>query len=247
LFPTILEWVVTCAILMWVLPHVLGPILVWYSQKIPEHYRLAPIEGMQGPEYWSSAVAMMHEDLLGLGFEHVAVSELAMNKVSMVFSLYRDDRRRLSGTLVHAKSKAMNFAFAEFTQLYADGSALSIYNAPIASVYPPSQYKFHCRFPKVKAVAELLRITEKIRDGYPNTHPPVVLPKGNEFQAIGMFLDRESNELIQKGWLSSQASNGFRRLTIKGAVLMTWKSCWPWKTILDRMDQRRSLKALQRA
>lgn len=64
---------------------------------------------------------------------------------------------------------------------------------------------------------------------------------------IEAHLTEEMNLLISKGWASTKVINNVRKLTIKGAIFMTWKLCWPVKLWFNNRDVSQSKKALRNA
>jgi hypothetical protein len=57
------------------------------------------------------------------------------------------------------------------------------------------------------------------------------------------FHNEELAHLVQTGIFSHCVNNGKRRVTLKGAFVMTWKLAWPSKSILLFLESRRAKAA----
>jgi hypothetical protein len=82
----------------------------------------------------------------------------------------------------------------------------------------------------------LLALAEKLILGNKKNEQKITFTRGSEFEAVETYLNRELNELVKKGWVQSRTGAGGRHLTVKGALLMTWKLVWPIKQILNKSD-----------
>ena len=90
-------------------------------------------------------------------------------------------------------------------------------------------------------------ITEKLIANYKGIKTKNSLTPNNEFKEIEEYLNLELKDNIEKGYISSNMHNGIRRLTIKGAILMTWKMVWPIKQALNFKETLYSKRALKNA
>ena len=236
-------WIGGAVILIPALQHLLGPILVWYSQKAPERYRLQEVDDAEVFGESSGSMALRHAQLLALDFDYAGAFRLQQRQTATVFAMYRHRPTKMTAAAVIVASRTAEIAYLEFTQTYRDGSVLNVNNSPIAPVYPPSENKLQYRYPNVAQAAALFEMAKKLAAGSAKAHPATALAAGRELETVERFLNNELRELIAGGWYSERVVDGERRLTLKGALVFTWKCAWPGKPILDYLDRRRSMRA----
>lgn len=242
---TLLEWTIIIILVLIALPYIIGPALVWMSQTMPERYHFTQLDPDAFLSERSETFLQLHEQILAAGFRYIGSSSLLMSHSSMAFSIYYQPETRLCCTLSSAYSEPMNTTQLEFTQLYEDGSLISVNNNPLFNIYPAWDKKTGYRFPQVNNFNELLEIADTLLSMQPAWPLKKALPEGHEFELIEEHLNEEMQRLIDTGYVSRTVSNGERKLTIKGALLFTWKLCWPIKNYLGRRDETLSQKALR--
>ncbi len=240
----ILEWIIYIALALTALPYVVGPPLVWLSQTMPEAYRFALLDTEAFLAERSDTFLALHKQISASGFHYIGSSELAMSHSSMAFSIYFNPESLLCCTLSSAYSEPMNTTQIEFTQLFEDGSVVNINNNPLFNIYPDWDKKIGYRFPQVNDFDQLLSIASALIAAHQTTSSKSGLEQGREFAVIEQHLNSEMQRLIDTGYVSPTVHQGKRRLTIKGALLFTWKLCWPIKGWLARRDEIFSRKAL---
>ena len=239
----IAEWLFNGVLIFLGIQFLLGPVIVWRSQKMPEYYRFNIIESQKFLSERSPTFIALHKTIQGSGFEYTGSSELLMSNLSMYFSLYNHFDKKIACTLVTAHSKPVNTTHIEFTQMYEDGSVLNVSNASVINVYPRSVSRLSFRFPRVNEFGQLLALAERLIRNHKQGERRITFKRGQEFEALESYLNRELKELIARGWVRSDVVAGQRRLTIKGATLMTWKMLWPVRQILSNIDISRSRRA----
>jgi len=241
------KWIIDVVIIYFCFQYTVGPILVWWSHKMPDKYKLNLLDTDNFLSKRSQIFLELHSQIQDNNFIYIGSSELIMGKSSLYFSLYNNDDKQLACTLVTASASPIHTTHIEFTKTYEDGSVLDVSNALMSGVYPESKMKLQFRFPHINDFNKLLKVTEKLVSCYKNNAVQSTLSKNNEFSEVEGFLNMELIELIENGWVKQTNSDGFRRLTIKGALLMTWKMIWPIKQILNYKDVYTSKQALKNA
>jgi hypothetical protein len=241
-----LEWIVKIGLALLGIQYALGPILVWWSQKMPEAYRFNKLDSSKFLSERSDTFLNLHKEILSRGFEYVGSSEMKASNSSMYFSIYYNIETKLCCTLSSAHSKPSNTTQMEFTQLFADGSLININNNPLFHVYPEWDKKKCYRFPNINSFTELLDVSRKLINSYGSAEKTGFTP-GEEFSVIESHLTDELLRLVSLGWVSKKVFNGERRLTVKGAILLTWQLCWPIKKVMSNKDEKLSNRALQNA
>ena len=226
----------------------LGPIMVYLNQNIPIKYKFTILDSEIFLEERGSIFRALHDQILGSGFRYVGSSELNMSHSALYFFIYYNEELKLTCTLMtaHAAHNAP-FTQIEFTQLYKDGTLFGVNNNGIFGVYPKWSIKDGYRYPSVNDYNQLLNIARKLIDRYKSNCTPIELEPGSEFQIIESHLNDEVQHLIEIDWVSPRQRGDSYHLTIKGALLMTWKMCWPIKSFINKADIKRSESALRNA
>jgi len=241
-----LEWLLVPLALFMCLQYGLGPIMVYRNQRMPDRYSFSLLEGEGFLSDRGLAFSSLHYQVQQQGFRYAGSSELKLSHSVIYFSVYYSERRKLCCSLMAAHATHCEpLTSVEFTQMYSDGTLLNVNNTAVFGVYPEWEKKVAYRFPHVSDLVELLDVAERIIKTRNSKAEPVAMVDGKEFEAVESHLNEELDRLIKLGWVSSRLFGGERRLTMKGAVLMTWKMCWPIKFILNQRDVRRSMKVLK--
>lgn len=243
-----INWLIYPLLIFFSVQYLLGPIMVYINQKLPIKYRFKILDRETFLKERGSMFGALHEQILGSGFRYVGSSELNMSHSALYFSIYYSEDLRLTCTLMtaHAAHNAP-FTQIEFTQIYEDGTLFGVNNNGIFGAYPKWSIKDGYRFPSVNDFNRLLSITHKLISRYKRDCFPIALEPGSEFQTIENHLNDEVQHLIEIGWVSPKQHGESYHLSIKGAVLMTWKMCWPIKVFINKADVKRSEAALRNA
>ena len=243
-----INWIIYPVMIFLCVQYVLGPIMVYFNQKLPTKYRFEILDSEEFLNERGSMFCALHEQILGSGFRYVGSSELNMSHSALYFSIYYSEELKLTCTLMTAHA-AHNVPFTqiEFTQIYEDGTLFGVNNNGIFGAYPKWSIKDGYRFPSINDFNKLLEITEKLIGRYKSDCAPIALEAGTEFQIIENHLNDEVKHLIEIGWVSPKKSGKNYNLTVKGAVIMTWKMCWPIKMFINKADIKRSEIALRNA
>ncbi len=242
-----ITWIINVLLIILSIQYVIGPILVWRSQKFPSKYIFNLLDNESFLSERSPTFMQLHNQIISEGFEYIGSSELIQVNSSMYFSIYNNNELKLACTLSSAHSSAINTTQIEFTQMYCNGSVLNVNNAPLFNIYPRTDKKLCFRFPEINEFSQLLKIASKLIKSKKLDEERTTFERGEEFATIENHLNDEVKYLVKKGWVSDQVNNKQRKLTIIGAILMTWKLCWPIKQILSRLDTAYSTKALENA
>ena len=228
------------------LQYIVGPVLVYFTQKFPKEFKFK----LHDPEAFlrdrPDRFKDLHDTILKNSFDFIGSSELAPTNTIMYFSVYNNSDLKLSCTLSSAHTKQMQSVQIEFTQMYSDGSVMNVNNNPIFDVYPKNDQKLSFRFPHIKDFDQLFGNAKLLTNAYGNEKTPVTFEQGHAFATIESLLTKELDLLVNKGFISAKVINDERRLTPKGALLMTWKLCWPVKLFFNYNDIEFSKKALER-
>jgi len=223
-----------CALLL-LFFHISSPLIVRKTERLPETYRFNAT-----PAFETDLVRSLKFQLSTLGFEYIGSSELRDSISDTHFSLFREKEGTLSATVVTVQNPLDHFTYLEFMQLYQDGTVVSVSNAPVCSVYPTMDKRITLRLPKVQNSETLLKVVELAKFHSSLNAPAVPLRDGTEFAQVAATLNDELQQLINRGYVASDARNGQRSLTLKGALLFAWKSLWPWRYFRQRLEEKQT-------
>lgn len=243
-----LKIVVGLIVLIALLPNLLGPLLIWKIQRIPARIRFKPHDEASFLESRDAQFQALDADIRALGFAYLGSSFMRDTQTEANFSLYTHPSDQSCAMVVNMASKIKSLTYVEFTQMYADGSLLSVSNVDMPSTYPRMQMKIGARYPDVHRSEELYARFRALRSGLDNTARPVPYSTEEGFRLIEDFMDMESDHMVELGYCHPQVdADGRRRLTLKGAYLLTWRSITPGKPLVDWLDKRRSGRLLAAA
>jgi len=221
------------------LVNLIGPLLVLRTQKIPARVRFSSVDNTRFMAERDARFKQLDQEVRELDFDHLGSSALQNNQTTSYFSLYAHPREQAAAMLVTMASGSKKVTYAEFAQLYADGTLLDVNNAPVLPSYPRMDCKRGVRLPAVNELKVLLNTLQALRGLLPNSAPAIPYPSDQGFKPIEDFIARESDELARLGYCHAEIDdNGRRALTLKGALLLTWKNAIPGKLILALMEQR---------
>ncbi|MFZ5757121.1 MAG: hypothetical protein ACOY3X_09475 [Pseudomonadota bacterium] len=240
-------WLAGVILAFMAVPFLVGPVLVLMQQRLPARYRFEKRESRTFLAEQTPTFLALHHALLQKGFNPAGASVLQMRHVKTDFSLYLDEQAGVICTLSTAASSLGVSTQAEFTQMYSDGSLVNVNNHPVINVYPRNPRREAYRFPELNDLDALLAAAMKIFAARGSGRQVSRYPLDEVWLAMEVWLDAELDALIAGGYVSETVQDGQRRLTVKGAILMTWKLCWPVKPVLARIDRASARQALARA
>ena len=140
-------WIIKAFIFILGVQYLLGPVIVWWIQKLPDKYRFELIDSKKFLSERIPTFIALHEEIQDREFEYIGSSELIMGNTSMYFSIYNNFDKKIACTLVTACSVPINTTHIEFTQIYENGSVLNVSNSSIINVFPKSDMRLSFRFP----------------------------------------------------------------------------------------------------
>lgn len=241
-------WIVGLAVVFLASQYVVGPVMVYFSQRLPEKYNFRLLDQEEFLSQRGAVFNKLHGQILSNDFRYAGSSEMLQSHSSLYFSVYYSEKRKLTCTLMTAHAahhKAMTQI--EFTQLYSDGTVLNVNNNAVFGAYPNWDIKEEYRYPEINDFSRLLNVMDKIIEVRKPSSTPLGMEEGSEFETIENHLNDEHRRLIDIGWVSPVIVNGEHRLTILGALIMTWKMCWPIKAIINKIDILKSHNVLKSA
>jgi hypothetical protein len=226
--------------------NLLAPLLIWKSQTIPARVSLAPIDIPGFLERCGDRFRELDAKLQDMGCDYLGSSQLELQQVTTRFSVYFLDGGFTIATLVTISGPDQEVVYVEFSRLYQDGSILNVNNSPIASAYPDMDVKIMARLPEHEDPAGLHSVFAQLADNLRNTSPMLDARNLDCFSTIEEYIGKESDELARMGYCHSHIDkDGLRRLTLKGAYLMTWGQLFPGSWLKKARDARYARRLLQ--
>lgn len=227
--------------------NLIGPFIVWKTQKIPTDVRFEPIDDEEFAEQWTEEFLYYDEDIRELGFDVVGSSSLHDTHTDTYFRLYWHSGSKVASMVVSITAANIPaLTYCEFSQKYSDGSILDVSNSTRPEAYPDLPVKQSFRFPGVIDVSELLSLQIQIRQNLKGSLQPIDYPLDQGFAEAEDFLRRESDALVAKGLLHPEVdADGKRSLTLRGALALTWRSVFPGRHIWGYITARRGQRVLQ--
>ena len=223
----------------------LGPIIIWRTQKIPAEVRFRPVDETGFLLARNEEFKRYDRELTALNFDVQGSSILEDSQTKSYFRLYWDKENFLAATVVSMESKLEEVTYVEFSQIYEDGSVLDVNNSKKMEVYPEIEFKKVFNFFDIRSVSELLKCFNKVKGKLRSDTCPVSINTSRHFSDIERFIRKESDALTSMGFLKEPIdAEGWRSLTLAGALSMTWRSVPPGSKIVGYFKKKRQEKLL---
>lgn len=218
----------------------IGPLIVWKTVKIPTEITFVPLDEEAFMAERNERFRAYDQDLGKLNFRTIGTSTLSDTQSSSFFRLYWHPGVRVAATVVSIESKAGETTYLEFTQKYTDRTVLNVNNSPQPEAYPAMPFKTTHRLPEIAATLDLLRLHGTLKELSRPDSKAVVLDPAKGFAMIEKHLRRESDTLLEMGLVNAGIDpQGRRALTLRGALLMTFRLAPPWRHLRDLRDKRK--------
>jgi len=248
LIETILQVAIVLAIGFPVALNLIGPLIVWKTQKIPADTRFNDIDDGVIMEEATPLFFQFHHSITDIGFRSLGASTVSDSLSTTYFRLYWHHDLRVAATVVMLKNKVEEISYMEFTERFNDGSVLDVSNSPQHDPFPRFDFKAVFRFPETVEARELLRAHLKVKQLLKKDLQAQQFDLSNGFREIEAYIRKESDALVEKGVLRPEIdADGKRAPTLFGAFFLTWRSIFPGKNLLTWITARRSRKILRQA
>lgn len=241
------------------IPYLLGPIAVYFAMKLPREYRTKPVDAQKFLKFRNREFLALHDEILTIDFDFVGAAKLSQagddtpNSTDASFALYRCDTYKILAivsSIAPPKQKNVHLPATtqlEFMRMYEDNTAIDVNNNIPVGVYPKKPYQRAFRYPKIRGAKELLNIALHVYDSIDLKDARIQFPAlGKEFADVDEGLNRELAFLKEKGWIRENRTNTHHVPTVKGALFMTWKMCWPITQMRNALELRASQEILKR-
>ena len=249
-----LDGILIALLIVALVPYLLGPIAVRFSQRFPARPLFVPYDPIQHPlsdelaaTFRETVDALLRTGMQVLGdFAHAS----PMTKVQIRVALLADPTGQEHALVVAAHSAnpkvKMSACFVEFPTKFADGGALSVTNSGEPDIYPQAPGRVLERFPQVRDPARLRRVNAALLARFYKSRQRVPLePTGDLAAFIQEASTREYQLQIGTGymWLDERAQA--YRPTFFGAWAMSQRLLPPVRQIIERRRRRRAERLLE--
>ncbi len=246
----ILPWCVGVPLLVLLLPSVGGPLLIRWTMKHAAEPRLIPfpLDHPSLPPEVARDFQTVTDALRPDGFEPVAGLALS-NQVPRVKAIVlllanRPARALVAGMAVFGENAAgppRRVFSVEFVTRFRDGTAVSTSNSSEPTVFAPRPRRTTGRFPVFRDASRLYRLHQELVARAGGGQKVLRLDEefgGDARATLAASMIEELEDQVQTGYLYLSPREKLYRPTCKGALLMTWKLLWPFKTIQRRRVAR---------
>lgn len=244
---TILELLIAIPLAYIAFMHLLGPVLVFRSERQPAAYLFTQLDEREFFSRRSETFIMLDYEMRNLGFDHAGSSLLENSNTASYFTLYVKPGEALTATLTTIESPLGDFTYAEFSRIFHDGSSIEVNNAPISPLFPRKPSRMQLRYPHINTLTSLYEAMQRVLSAHHGSAMALTVTQGEAFQQLETQMNGELKELVQGGYYSARVIDGYRPITLKGAILFSWKSLWPWQTLRQRHDLQRSRRQLEQS
>jgi hypothetical protein len=234
------------------LPHLLGPVIIYLTQKQPAYPEFHVVRTEQLPPAIAASFTRTREVLAGLGFEAVAclyAYGLATNVMAfMLLMVNRETNEGALATDLYANSGVpTRRSSLEFSTDLASGVEICTTTGKDPNPYKSCPEKLVYKFPEVKnpwALCNLHRqmVKLQVRAGDYSYLPTA----GTEIQALSTSFTKTLMRQVEFGYMYLDEAAGVFRPTVKGAIIMTWKLAWPAGMIMRALIRRRARSLMSR-
>lgn len=243
----------TILLLLLLAPHLLGPLVIYLTQKSQAHPDFNAINPRELPPPIFATFARSRETLAGLGFETVAClhqNKLMTNVRAYVLLLVNrqtNESALVYDMLAEAGFSSVHRSIVEFNTELSNGVEICTTTGSDPNPYKSYPEKLMYQFPEVKNPWALYKLHRQMVGAQMSAGVQSFLPaRGDEIRAMSYSFTRTLMRQVEFGYLYlDEAANVFRP-TIKGAILMTWKLAWPTGMIRRALIRRKARRLMNR-
>ncbi|MDF1661069.1 MAG: hypothetical protein P1V97_04825 [Planctomycetota bacterium] len=229
--------------LLILLPYILGPVLVKFTQKMPRRPHFDEVDfgevtaGM--PRDALEFFTKSHESLSKLGFQPRAflLQSKQVPGVSVAIRLYEEKQRLdyAAAILILAKAPALpeevHQSIVEFSTRLKTGDSIDTSNRADPDSFPQPDNKDVFRCPLFEDPEPLYQVHQARLEGKALSEK-IRIEDGKEAAEIARTMIEEVEWGARLGYFSLSGESYVP--TWKGALLMTWRQLWPLKHLQER-------------
>lgn len=219
-----------------VLPYVAGPILIRFKQRHSVHPQLEPKAPQDLPGEVSEFFQRATQDLTGEGFTvWPAFTHRAQNATAhLKLFLNREVGDSIIATAIYSNAKGVERLRTKnliITTKLDDGQRYVTSNTQVRGIFRNPQGQHGLFLPQIRDNSQLYKIHRAWLAKAAPAGQRILPAKGREVDAIAEEMTGNLDRQVELGFFYIDRVSDSYRPTWKGAVLMTWKVCWPVKQI----------------
>jgi hypothetical protein len=233
-----IKWLLAFSLFFVAMMYFAAPLFIWRLQRSPATYQFLKLSdnsilNMISPqcEQWDKSFRQLH-------FHYAGTASMMMGQSQTFFSVYR--LGDLMAMIIAVKGSTRSAIYAEVSAIRSDDCVINVNNTSVISIFPASARKQTYYYPALQSMPELVSLAKKIIQKESQNNSLKKIDAGKEFEMLEWFLVRESEALVQRGWYRDEVIDGYRKLTLRGAYLMSWRLLWPMRHIVQRRARTES-------
>lgn len=250
----ILFWIVIALVGLVLLPFILGPVLVKTTQRLPAKPRfehIDPNEGLSSEVYelFKASLGPMQE--IGFTEQVFLRQDEQMPGQTVNLCALTNPQTHDMGMVVHMMQqveagKPIKVPYVEYFTRYEDETSVTTNNNDEIMPFPKQEGRRTTQVPEIKdpkRVHEIHRVLMGVDQHGPIK--PAPMADGLEATVIESMV-KEFETQIGTGYLVLDPGGECFRPTWKGAILMTWKLCWPVSAIVRSLRKSATASLLRK-
>jgi len=234
-----------------ILPYVVGPILIRYRQRLSANPQLEPKAPQDLSREVSEFFQRATQDLTGEGLTGWPPFAHRLDNVTMYLKLFLNNETgdSITATAIYSNLKGAVRLRAKnliITTKLDDGQWYTTSNASVPGIFCRSPDRHGLFLPQVQDNSRLYRINRAWLHKAAPAGRPVLPAEGREIASVAEEMADSLARQVQLGFYYIDPALNRYRPTWKGAVLMTWKMCWPVKQIRKALRIRKDKRIVRR-
>jgi hypothetical protein len=255
--PSILIWFAVAFVAIFLLPYILGPIMLRLNMTQDAHPEVVPfpIDHPDLPEPVRDHFDAVTVEMARVGFEPVAGLALPRQtpnvKAVILMFANRATKDAAIATAIYADKlqPPLQTAYVEIVSRFRDGRIVQTNNSHQMGAFPEKEGITTTYLPSVPEADRLYRIHLAIGERAADNAVKVLRLdedfRGDARAYLACGLREELERQIDTGYLFLDSANEVFRPTLKGAFLMCWAMLFPWKQLRFANRNRKEKRLLE--
>ncbi len=178
------------------------------------------------------------------GFKTVASLKKEMPNGTLFLMLFHN-REQADIAAAYSLGTSKRNTYVEYCTKFENGFDICTNNSriPLGTI-APEPYRSAYQYPSIEVV-NLYRVHQEILKKYGPSSPKIIPPEEKAVQDLFDGLRKAHEYQVTAGYMKYDARSDTDSPTIKGAVLMTWKMCFPVRQIRSHIYKSRFHKILK--
>ncbi len=228
--------------------YILGPILAYFNlRREPATMNLKVFDPRQEqpPGYAREFFGQVYQGLEKSGFKITAFVRSEMSGNELILMLFHNRKQMDAAMACSLKSSELHNTYLEYCTEFENGFEICTNNSMVPlGTFAPKPGKNVYQYPTIENI-DLYRVHQEILKKYGPSSPKILPPDEKAVQYLVDGLRKDNEYQVTAGYKNYDARSDTFSATIKGAVLMTWKLCFPIKQIRSQIRKSQFHKILR--